>query len=481
MQALNPPALLAEKRGFHKKTQYTLWFLVIVASILGSLATVPCQIKFTPDDYLTIGSFAAIGVYCLAALYLTGYRQPFSLNCTHWVFVLFFLAYAPVIQFLTQDFPGQADIGAFNPLHLETNGLILAWCFFYSLTYKQVMAANRRPRFPVPQTVDMRKPNYTWLILLCLFCTGLSVATVGFSALVSRNPQGEATFDASTSPLILIVQIIGRACPLPALALILITGRRHQAGYYVALVCTTACLLVTSFPLAIARFAAGAMIIGLICIGLRRRRMTTLWLVLVFWLGFIVAMPFLNLFRWSSVQEANASSYQQGSIVSIATGGDFDAYMMFVATIHYGQRPENITMGRQLLGSVLFFVPRSLWPDKPLNSGGLVVQNTVLNFYNLSSPMPAEGYVNFGVAGVILFAIGFGWIVAALDKSYWASLAESQWSRPNLVTLCYPFLVGYVIIIMRGPMLAIFSFTTGFVVASWLTLKFAYLGSKINA
>ena len=480
MQAIRPILLPRKSRSVSSgKLQYTLWFLVIAASIIGSLLLIPCQIQFTPDDDVTIASFAAIGLYCLFALYAACYPHPFSMNCGHWVFVLFFLAYAPLVQFLTQNFPGQADLGVFEPFHLEVNALILLWCMGYSVAYKYGFAMKPKLRRPALETSDEQKPNYAWLILFCLACTALAVALIGWTSLLSRGALGD-TAEANTfnSPLLLIVQTVGRGCPMGILVVLLVTGRRKQAGYYAALACAVVCTLITSFPPALARFASGGLIIGLICIALRYRRMTALWLLLVFWLGFVVAMPFLNLFRSDSVQEANVSAYHQQDIASVVTGGDFDAYMMFIATVSYGQRPGSITMGRQLAGSLLFFVPRVLWPDKPEASGGIVVQNTVLNFYNLSEPMPAEGYINFGVAGVILFALGFGWIVAALDRSYWSNLEQFRRARPAVLTMAYPFLVGSVIILMRGAMLTSFAYTIGAVVAYWITLQVAYLGSR---
>lgn len=466
------------------KLRYTLWFLILSASIIGSFLLIPSQVQLNQDNELTIASFAAIGLYSLAALYATSYRQPFSMNTSHWVFVLFFLAYAPLIQFLTQSFPGQADIGAFDPFHMEVNLLILLWCICYTFAYKAGFTIKPKIMRAAPQNEDIQKPNYFWLTVFCLACTALAVALIGLPNLLSRGELGQEAGEAANtfnSPALLIMQTVGRVCPLAVLVVILVTGRRSQPAYYIALIIAAACALLTDFPPALARFASGSIFIGLICLALRYRRMTSLWLLLVFWLGFVVAMPFLDLFRSNAVQDAKVSSYEQKDIASVVTGGDFDAYMMTIATVSYGQRPGNITMGRQLVGNLLFFVPRFLWWDKPQASSILVVQNTVLDFYNLSEPLPAEGYVNFGVFGVALFAGAFGWILALLDNSYWSNLEPSRRSRPRILTLMYPFLVGSVIILMRGSLLTSFAYTVGPVAAYWLTLKFAYLGIRTQS
>ena len=274
--------------------------------------------------------------------------------------------------------------------------------------------------------------------------------------------------------------VIGRSCPLGCMFIMLVTGRRNQRDYYASLVIIAACALLTNFPLTMSRFLEAAIAIAYICMALRRQRVTSLWLLVVFWLGFIVAMPFLNLFRLSSVQNADYGSLKQQTLQSVVTGGDFDAYMMMVATVSFGQNPNSITMGRQLAGSVLFFVPRNMWPDKPGGSGTLVVQNTVLNFYNLSEPLPAEGYVNFGVPGVVLFAVGFGWLLGALDKRYWTDMAWADRTRPNLLAITYPLLIGLIIFIMRGALLSSFAYSMGLVGACWIALNFVYIGSSLK-
>ena len=407
------------------------------------------------------------------------YERPFTLNCTHWVFMLFFFSYAPLVQFLTDSFPGQADVGAFEAVGLKTNGILLLWCACYSLTYYAVTHAQLKRKPPVLLPPELTKPNYPWLVLFCLACTALAVVTTGLSGLLRLTASGSNGVELSSSTG-LLVGTISRSCPLGCMIIMLVTGRRNQPAYYMSLVIVAACALLTNFPLTMTRFLEAAIVINYICLTLRRQRMTSLWLLLVFWLGFIVAMPFLNLFRLSSVQGADYGSLKQQTLQSVVTGGDFDAYMMMVATVSFGQKPDSITMGRQLVGNVLFFVPRNMWPDKPGGSGTLAVQNTVLNFYNLSEPLPAEGYVNFGVLGVMLFAGGFSWILGGLDKRYWTDMAWADRMRPNLLAITYPLLVGLVIFIMRGSLLASFAYSMGLVGACWISLNFVYIGSSLQ-
>ena len=185
-----PPAGSRSSHPHSRKMQYTLGFLVVFASILSSFLLITPTIKFTSDNIFIIATFAAIGVWSLTALYLTMYERPFTLNCTHWVFMLFFLSYAPLVQFLTDSFPGQADVGAFESVGLKTNGILLLWCACYSVTYYMVTHARLKRKPPVLLPPQMTKPNYPWLVLFCLGCTALAVVTTGFSALTRQGPGG---------------------------------------------------------------------------------------------------------------------------------------------------------------------------------------------------------------------------------------------------------------------------------------------------
>jgi hypothetical protein len=70
-----------------------------------------------------------------------------------------------------------------------------------------------------------------------------------------------------------------------------------------------------------------------------------------------------------------------------------------MAAIKYSEI-ESITYGRQLVGALLFFVPSSLWPNKPIGSGTLVAENMLMTRYsfwytNISMPSPSAP-VGFG-------------------------------------------------------------------------------------
>lgn len=86
----------------------------------------------------------------------------------------------------------------------------------------------------------------------------------------------------------------------------------------------------------------------------------------------------------------------------------YDAFANIGATLDYISY-EGYTYGNQLLGAFFFFVPRGIWEDKPISTGQLVGEHLIdryeFTYSNLSNPMVSEGYVNFGIFGIVLLAL----------------------------------------------------------------------------
>lgn len=137
----------------------------------------------------------------------------------------------------------------------------------------------------------------------------------------------------------------------------------------------------------------------------------TLLLVLIF------AFPIISVLTHSQVNlyEAYPSltqRIQDNRIQSSLTTGDFDSWSMMLAVNAYC-KDNGYTYGNQILGNLLFFVPRIYWPSKSYGSGHFIVNNYLKNthgfyFTNVSCPFPAEGYINFGIIGTLFFGIVLG-------------------------------------------------------------------------
>ena len=134
----------------------------------------------------------------------------------------------------------------------------------------------------------------------------------------------------------------------------------------------------------------------------------------------------------------------------------YDAFSNIMATVDYVQNIGYV-YGSQLVGSLLFFVPRSFWEDKPWGTGQLIgdylISDYGFHFNNLSNPVVSEGFINFGIFGVILLAVVLAVVVVRLIG--WIN------SEDYLRKIMALYFAIHLIFLLRGDFLNGFSYYIG--------------------
>ncbi len=209
--------------------------------------------------------------------------------------------------------------------------------------------------------------------------------------------------------------------------------------------------IICNFPTGLARYNVAALYIPLFLIifpALRAKYYFNMILVG----GFLIVFPFLNNFRNFSED----SKINIGFDFEMFREAHFDSYSSLLRVIKY----ELVTYGNQLAAVIFFWVPRSLWDSKPKSSGIYLAENLDFYFSNVSVNFFAEGYLNFGMFGIFIFAVGLAIIIAKLDKKF----LEFNYSMTshNEFTLYYYLLIGFFIFILRGDLLSSFAYLIGF-------------------
>ena len=117
-----------------------------------------------------------------------------------------------------------------------------------------------------------------------------------------------------------------------------------------------------------------------------------------------------------------------------------------------------LTYGRQILSTLFFFIPRRVWASKPIVTGAMVSGAQNANFTNLSAPLISEGYIDFGIVGIVVFSVLLAYALKKIDKYYWL-VKDSECL--DIIEIVYPFLIGFLIFMLRGALqpVVIFMFT----------------------
>lgn len=167
-------------------------------------------------------------------------------------------------------------------------------------------------------------------------------------------------------------------------------------------------------PLTNTRFVSAGAVICLLLAAIRPRgRKGGLILGAFIVLGFQALYPLANMFRSSESLRAGPQFDPRGF-----SGPDYDGFQQIVNTLLYTQDYGH-TYGAHLLSGVLFFVPRSIWTGKMYPASLDIAEARGYDFTNLSEPLHAELYLEFGlvpmlalmaIVGVIISRIDIGWL-----------------------------------------------------------------------
>ena len=179
----------------------------------------------------------------------------------------------------------------------------------------------------------------------------------------------------------------------------------------------------------------------------------------------------MEIFRYMySVENVDLIDLLAHSFRENYLSGHYDAYQNTVSAFNYVAE-YGITWGKQLLGAALFFVPRAIWPNKPIGTGAMLMQELdQFYFTNVSASLMLEGYINFGIIGIILFGFIAGFVGHTLDHAYWKE--KRKWA---LIRVIYPFTIFQFFFMLRGDLNSSWAFLSAQVVVGifwWTVLIF---------
>jgi oligosaccharide repeat unit polymerase len=115
---------------------------------------------------------------------------------------------------------------------------------------------------------------------------------------------------------------------------------------------------------------------------------------------------------------------------------------------------EGYLYGQQLLGAIFTFIPRESWESKPVITGLVLVEALNGEFWNVSTGIIGEAYIDFGMLGVLLYGLILGLFSVIFDYFL---------RRPYLLYaqgIAY-IALGLVFFNLRGALLTTIGYTYG--------------------
>lgn len=437
--------------------QSLLFFIVFILSCIPMLITGVQENLFLLLIHILIAGISSLSLFM--------YRNnSFSIYKIIHLFFLFFLCIAPISQYkFGVSFWGAKRFSDIEYIYISFVVLCVLLLFntIYYIIYKKgkcsiITKIYKKISNPIVVTKKLKTKEFVFFVCFDIIILFLILYIYNFNPFYLFVRGGivetESLLDIKVTALPQSVTLIIGNFFRPMAAIILLIAHKLGANK-IKLFILGLFTLIIAFPTSMPRFSAAAMYIPILLSFSKTLRKPNVF-VFSFVIGLLVVFPFLNNFRYLT----SNTKFEFGLDFEMFLEGHFDSYAMFghVLTNNF------ITYGNQLLGTLFFWVPRSIWPSKAIGSGAFMADELNLELSNISCCFFGEGYINFGYFGILFFTIFIAWFSASFDKVYWNSKREKK-NNNAFFELIYFTLLGLLFFMMRGDLMSSFSFTLGYI------------------
>lgn len=448
--------------------------LIALWTFAASAVFVPAAIiRFTgiPTNSYWLWSLPIIAISAARFAWLIGNGERRLFEMIFWQYSYAFLGLAPLAQLRENLFPETDPRMDITYTAAAALIALVGCCAFLAGAGLDNVTARRR-YWAAKRTHDVVKQvftvNYTRTVLFCAFAVLVNIyylSHVGWILFMeSRTEAQEAA--AAAWPSAMHLDVIVGACSSMALLVAFIALMRfrkeakrarmwgetispHVMRTNMALIVIIGMLLANTMnPISTARYLSGtAMLAVATAFGLFATKLRFRVTACAFLAGMLLIFPLADAFRYSGQAELKSTSPIQ-SLLS----PDFDSFVELMNGYLVAAR-DGIVPGKQFSAVLLFWLPRSLWTHKPVDTGIYIANERGYGMTNVSAPLWIEFYLNGGwlLLAVGMFALGFG-----LHR--WDTRLNDQFDldgMPGLVACILPF---YLMILLRGSFLQASSF-----------------------
>jgi len=394
--------------------------------------------------------FLIIGISLLHIMWV----RRFNLGTSFSLFSLFFFGVIPLFEYRL----GITYSGANTPQDASyaiAAGLALlsSVCFYLGYGLKRSSAV----KLDALKKLQFLSVRHRQLALWTSFLTlgaiavfiaafyGFSVSSIlfrGFGEEQEQSAMGNAFVTYFARPLFFNLIFI--------MMLSTVRHRRVSLATMFALLCGA---VIFVSPVGIPRSLAGALYIPMMMMAFLPKYYSKYSLLCVILFAVLIAAPVADVFRTINHQEVDLG---ENFNLEYAFSGHFDAFHNFAQVIDLRYTSE----GWQVVGILLFWVPRAIWAGKPQSTSFDFADFAGFKAHNVSFPLPAEFYVDFGVGGIVVGMFVIGLIYRRLD--IFLSQRKEEGSIASYVFAISQLELSIMgLYLIRGSVLSSFAYTVG--------------------
>jgi len=405
------------------------------------------------------------------------------ISMTFWIFVYIFLGLSPFLQLLSNHMPLE---GSYMSATIITTFLIICnGLLFFEFGWWLGCNISTPVTDIMKYSMICRYINLKRTVLLSILAmVGITIIIWklgGFeSVFLSREEQLNILIEFSKGESQAKLQILSTLLRVPIfIALFLLSTiwlhERKQSKNYghfniwkkILLFVIVVINLLINNPVSSPRYWFGTIILSFIFLALPwRSKYSFSFLMTAIMLLFLFVFPFADLFR--STTNIDKLALQVSSNISnpLVNKSDYDSFQQIINTTEYVE-DHGIAFGKQMLGTLMFWVPRNLWSSKPTPSGVVVAEYKGYEYTNLSMPLWGEAYMDGGLLGVILIFVTYGFFTSVIENIY----IKNYSSGPNFLNTFVPVYAAYQLFMLRGTLMSAFAYFMPIVIFMFIATK----------
>lgn len=330
------------------------------------------------------------------------------------LFFLIFMLIAPVIQISAGFFPNTFPV--MDSLVIEGNAYISMF-LFCNMIFSFYLYQNKRDtliqdNYDMENSNKLNNPEKVFKIMYFIFFFSIlfNIKSI-YHNFTGGGPELSTIGESSLVNTLFIRCIF--YFPLAPLLYYIEKYKKNGKGLRLVVLLLLIVIMIKN-PFLDKRYAIGPLYISLLFYWFKDRFKTKTFFVAMF-IILVMIFPFMQQFtNTSGLSTFKLKNSLFGtSFTTSFQNMDYDAFSLFLVDIDYVKR-FGISYGYNLLGNILFFIPRSFWHSKPLGSGLLAGNYLIMaynyTFNNLSNPLVGESILNFGKVGPVIFAFLYSFI-----------------------------------------------------------------------
>lgn len=358
-----------------------------------------------------------------------------------WLTIIFFFVVSPIQSIKEYGFLGGTTFGMRYELEsfLLAEGIVTTSVLIIAIFDNKRRATHSPGRKVIP---DDQVAIILALSILCFIAYVQSSAGLSTVLLPRRNKSREDVF----------ILRLGFLAILTVGTMLLAANRRPWSLLSkISFVCNSLLLLICVNPLNSPRFFFLASWFPVfILLTKDKLKFVPVFVGILF--GVLVYMPLASLTSRRGLEGISLlrDSQYASDILRLKDMDVFDTLVHACSMM----RDEAFMLGKNTAAIVLFFVPRAIWPEKPIVGGLIVGDDLYNNWYagthNLSFYVGGDFYMDLGLLGVLIGFLCIGFL--------WKRAINSNLLIVDGCSVFTAVLAGSLPILIRGPLGAVIGY-----------------------